>query len=119
MRRQRSGASDMLRRCIERYRVVSIAAFVCFISNVAIAANSTSANSFQLSGSGTLAIDSAPQKHGEFVLRASLQSIDALIASQPPVQSGGGFAMMAAVTSAVQVCYNDTIFRDDFDGDGG
>jgi hypothetical protein len=27
--------------------------------------------------------------------------------------------LMAKAVVATQVCYNDTIFRDDFDGDGG
>jgi len=35
------------------------------------------------------------------------------------VQEGGGFAMMARLAPAsLAVCYSDTIFRDDFDGDG-
>lgn len=98
---------------------VLVATFAAFIANVASAADTTSANRYQLSGSGVLVVDPSPQKHGNLVLRATLESTDAAIASQPPVQAGGGFVVMAAVTSALHVCYNDTIFRDDFDGDGG
>ena len=35
------------------------------------------------------------------------------------MQEGGRFVLMARSMAVAQVCYNDTIFRDDFDGDGG
>jgi hypothetical protein len=95
-----------------------IATFVLFVANVTFASDDA-ANAFRMSGSGSLTLNPAEQKNGDFILRATLAPTDAAVASQPPVQSGSGFALMAAVTSSVQVCYNDTIFRDDFDGDGG
>jgi len=85
----------------------------------AIAAESASARRFQLSGSATLTLDQPAQSDGIMRLKAYLTPKDAAIAVLPPVQEGGGFAMIARATSSVSVCYNDTIFRDDFDGDGG
>ena len=90
----------------------------CFLANAAFATESTSIQRFQLSGSGTLTLDQPVQKSGNLQLKAYLTSKDAALAALPPVQEGGGFALIASASSASLVCYNDTIFRDDFDGDG-
>jgi hypothetical protein len=71
-----------------------------------------------LAGSGTLSLDQSVQKSGNVQLKAYLTPSDAAISAPPLVQEGGGFALMAGLTAASLVCYNDTIFRDDFDGDG-
>jgi len=73
----------------------------------------------QLSGSGTLTVEQPAQTRADMRLKAYLMPKDAAIAALPPLQEGGGFALIASVTAQSLVCYADTIFRDDFDGDGG
>jgi len=74
---------------------------------------------FQLSGSGTLTVEQPAQTSADMRLKAYLLPKDAAIAALPPLQEGGGFALIASVKAQSLVCYADTIFRDDFDGDGG
>lgn len=86
----------------------------------AAAANATADNQrFQLSGYGTLTVDQQSQENGNIRLRAYLTPKDAAIAASPPLQEGGHFAMIAGLTAQSLVCYADTIFRNDFDADGG
>jgi len=73
---------------------------------------------FQLSGYGTISANPPPQKSMDFQLKAYLTPKDAAIAALPPLQEGGGFALIARATTPALVCYNDTIFRNDYDGDG-
>jgi hypothetical protein len=73
---------------------------------------------FQLSGSGVLQLDAPMQKSGNVQLTARLVPGDARFATLLPVQEGGVFALKASLAAAAMVCYNDTIFRDDFDADG-
>jgi hypothetical protein len=74
---------------------------------------------FQLIGdSGTLNLDRPAQENGSMRLRASLTSTVAAGEASLLVQVGGRFAMTASFAASPMVCYNDTIFRDDFDGDG-
>ncbi len=77
-------------------------------------ADESTAHRFSGSGRGVVARDRVVQSSDRFSLRGYLA--DASASSH--VQSGGTFALSASVTSAANVCYNDTIFRDDFDGDG-
>jgi len=42
----------------------------------------------------------------------------AIPAGAPLLQSDGRFALRATLGAASLVCYADTIFRDNFDGDG-
>jgi hypothetical protein len=70
---------------------------------------------FQLSGVGTLRQDAPVHRGGDFKMKASLDTSNAALRM---VQEGGGFSLIAQVSSASMVCYSDTIFRDDFDGDG-
>jgi hypothetical protein len=92
--------------------------FAALAWSAAFAQNSTSVKQYKLSGSGTLYPDKSTLAEGTLTLRATLQSKDGAIATQPLVQEGGRFALMAKAMAASSVCYNDTIFRDDFDGDG-
>jgi len=82
-------------------------------------AESAAVQRFALSGSGTLRRDQSAQTAGSLTLRAYLTPSDATLAVSPAVQEGGGFVVMARLAAVATVCYNDTIFRDDFDGDGG
>ena len=95
------------------------AALGCASSAVS-AADSTSIQTLRLTTrSAALRADPPAQKSGTFALRASLLPQDAAVAASPPVQEGGGFVVLARLAAVASVCYSDTIFRDDFDGDGG
>ena len=73
---------------------------------------------FELAGSGTLTLDQSVQKSGSVQLKAYLTPSDAVTSASPRVQEDGGFSLSANLAATSLVCYNDTIFRDDFDGDG-
>ena len=95
-------------------------ALLACIGDAAFAAESTNAQMLHLTtASATLRTDAPVQKSGRFALHATLTQPDAALAASPPVQEGSGFALMATLAAAsMAVCYNDTIFRDDFDGYG-
>ena len=97
-----------------------LGALLACASAAAFAGDSASIQNLRLTTtSATLRTDPPVQKSGTFALRAALMPPDAALSAQPPVQEGGGFAMMARLAPAsLAVCYSDTIFRDDFDGDG-
>ena len=96
---------------------VAIAAFLAIAANCAFAADSTSAHRYQLDGAGTIALDTLVQYGGGLHLKATLSpSVPAI--GTPLLQSSGRFALTATLAAQSLVCYNDTIFRDDFDGDG-
>src|SRR5450755_3303375 len=108
-------------RCGPRRPRIFLAVAVLVASlatNIAFAAESTSAQNLRVSGSATLRLDQPVQKSGSLSLKAYLTPKDAALAASPPVQDGGGFALIAKLASKPTVCYNDTIFRNDFDGDG-
>ena len=92
-----------------------VGCFICFTSS---AMATPEPSRFQLVGSGTLRLDQPEQKSGNVQLMAHLTLSDPVSAASPLLQRGGGFALMATLDAASLVCYNDTIFRDDFDGDG-
>ena len=75
---------------------------------------STAADRFSLSGEGTLSIEPPAQTSERLRLAASLSPM----AVAPAMHADGRFALTGVLTAASLVCYNDTIFRDDFDGDG-
>jgi len=108
-------------RCGPWPSAVSVVALVSlvFVNNAAFATEYTRKQSLHLRGSAALRADQSTQQSARFKLSASLTRNDATIAASPPVQEGGGFAVMAKLLVKPTVCYNDTIFRDDFDGDGG
>jgi hypothetical protein len=83
-----------------------------------ISAHAEQAQRFTLTGTASLSRDQPALSDGKLVLRGYLQSRDAP-STAAIVQDGGRFTIMAKAVAVAQVCYNDTIFRDDFDGDGG
>ncbi len=91
---------------------------VLLISGNTAAAATPDAQRFQLAGSGTLKPDQPLLKSGNVQLRAYLVPAGAAPAASTIVQAGGPFALSAILETASLVCFNDTIFRDDFDGDG-
>jgi hypothetical protein len=82
-----------------------------------VSAESTSAQRYELTGSATLTVDPSTQRSADLRLRATLAP-NAVANEALPAQSGGGFELTAFLSASSLVCYNDTIFRDDFDGDG-
>jgi len=104
--------------CVLRSLRLIFGSIVAVASFAAFATDASGQPRFELTGSGTLSLDQSVQKSGNVQLKAYLTPSDAAISASPPVQDGGGFALMAGLTAASLVCYNDTIFRDDFDGDG-
>jgi hypothetical protein len=79
-------------------------------------AEETNARRYSLQGVATLTLD-APVLQSESLQLRSLLSPDSKPLARAS-QSGDRFALTAKFAATVQVCYNDTIFRDDFDGDG-
>jgi hypothetical protein len=85
---------------------------------VAVAAEPDPSSRFALNGNGSLSRDAKTFSGGTLSLRGYLQSNEAR-STAAIVQDGGRFTIMAKAIVLASVCYNDTIFRDDFDGDGG
>ncbi len=75
------------------------------------------AESFAIAGEGTLAMDAPAQTNGRFALKAQLVTPADLTASLA-VRRGERFSLSALLSTSSLVCYNDTIFRDGFDGTG-
>ena len=61
-------------------------------------------------------LDAPLEQAGSLRLKAALTPNH--VAVEKAQQSGGGFSLAATLATAPLACYNDTIFRDDFDGDG-
>jgi len=83
-----------------------------------MSAHAEQAQRFTLTGTASVSRDQSVLSDGKLSLRGYLQSRDAP-SRAAIVQDGGRFTIMAKTVAVAQVCYNDTIFRDDFDGDGG
>ncbi len=83
-----------------------------------VAAQKDPTTRFSVEGSASVTRDARVLAGDRFTMRGELVSSDAP-SSAPIVQEGGRFVLMARSMAVAQVCYNDTIFRDDFDGDGG
>ena len=69
---------------------------------------------FRMTGHGNLRLDIPAPANVAFRLDASL----APAATQHPSQTGERFVLTGVLSMQSLVCYNDTVFRDDFDGDG-
>ncbi|MBS0557338.1 MAG: hypothetical protein JSR27_07990 [Proteobacteria bacterium] len=88
---------------------------LALIAAALLAGSSAFAGQFSLSGTARLSQDAPTQANSRYSLRAQLNTP---AASSAVVQTGARYTLFAALTAASLVCYNDTIFRDDFDGDG-
>lgn len=95
----------------------AFAAFVAIGLNATFATESTAQHRYELSGSATLTLDPPMLQNGGLKLNATLAPSGS-IGTAPAAQSGGSFLMTGILSPQSLVCYNDTIFRDDFDGDG-
>lgn len=95
--------------------LVALSFAACVVQPASVA--SASPPRFVLSGSATLIPDAPVQRAPGWRLNAKLSPVTGPDVA-PPAQSGGGFTLVAYTSLSSDVCYNDTIFRDDFDGDG-
>jgi hypothetical protein len=71
---------------------------------------------FAIFGDAQLATDARVQTGGRFELEAQFTAAD--VPAALAVQTAGRFTMNAVLSTSSLVCYNDTIFRDSFDGTG-
>ena len=97
------------------------AARVCAIvllAASAIAGAQAAAPRFSVSGTATFSADAPAQRGGRYQLRAHLSSQVPGPAVAAPALVGGPYTLSALASASSLVCYDDTIFRDDFDGDG-
>jgi hypothetical protein len=92
-------------------------AIVAIVANCTFATETTTAHRYELAGAGALALDPPVQRSGSLHLKAAL-SPGVVAIDAPAMQSDGRFALSATFAASSLVCYNDTIFRDDFDADG-
>ena len=72
---------------------------------------------FTLHGTGVVSRDAPVQKSGTLSLKAALSPADVAL-NEPQLLSESRFSLSEVLSAESMVCYNDTIFRDDFDGDG-
>jgi hypothetical protein len=72
---------------------------------------------FAIVGEGTLVIDAPAQTSGRFLLKAQLAP-PTDVTTLPARQRAERFSLSALLSTSSLVCYNDTIFRDGFDGTG-
>ena len=90
----------------------SILAFAIALALV----HSTSANEFSLSGDMRLSQPATVQANARYSLRAGLSTSSSTAGAV--AQFDARYSLLGALSATSLVCYNDTIFRDDFDGDG-
>ena len=84
-----------------------------------VAANGTPEEQrFQLADSGTLRLDQSVEKSRDLQLKAYMSPSDFARPPSSSVQKGDRFVLSATLAASSLVCYNDTIFRDSFDGTG-
>jgi len=108
------GGSLVPRRCL---LAMTICVAACWAQAGRCAA-ATPAQRFVGSGNAQITLDMSAQRGGAFVLRGTLDEPDAALKASPPVQESAGYALIAKLAPKPSVCSNDTIFRNDFDGDG-
>lgn len=72
---------------------------------------------FDIAGDASLAVSAPVQSVARYALKAQLVVAESTFATVTE-QSDARFALNAALSTSSLVCYNDTIFRDGFDGTG-
>jgi len=78
---------------------------------------------FSMTGTAAMTQRAPAQSSGRFELRGDLQRADGGAVAAPSLAApslawGARFVIDASTAPASLVCYNDTIFRDAFDGNG-
>ena len=94
-----------------------LAAFAAIEAHAAVAAEIARPDRYELSGSATLTVAPRIPQSGAIRIHATLDPVSATDPSTV-AQAGGPFRLAASLSTLSLTCYNDTIFRDDFDGDG-
>ncbi|MDR3389375.1 MAG: hypothetical protein P4L92_20210 [Rudaea sp.] len=84
----------------------------------ALATTASDPPRFQLVGEAKLSFDQQVQSNGYLRLNAMLTPGDATSVASASAQDGGSFTLIASLAASAMACYNDTIFRDGFDGTG-
>ena len=87
-------------------------------ASIAAANGTPDAQHFQLAGSSTLTLDQPAQKSRDLQIKAYMSPSDFERPLSSSIQKGDRFVLSATLGTASLVCYNDTIFRDSFDGTG-
>ena len=95
--------------------VIHAGFFIACVSQAIKASESSSNDTFELTGTGVLKLEQPVQTNSDFQLKARLDAIDVKRTSR---KTDSKFLLFANATAETLVCYSDTIFRDDFDGDG-
>ena len=95
-----------------------LATFIVATTDLALAASASASERFQISGEGTLHATRPILENSRFQLSATLAADAPAPYQAPDTLVGGRFALNAIASSNSLVCYNDTIFRDGFDGNG-
>lgn len=102
----------MVRRCVGIACAIAIASYGAPVVHAA----DGSASGFQMNATAATTATTAHSADGNrFALAASIAAGPVVPA---PALTGTRFRIDAVAAAASLVCYNDTIFRDDFDGDG-
>jgi len=83
----------------------------------AVVAHATETSRFSAQGTASLHIAAPAQRGGSLSLRAGFAPKSSA-ASTSALQSGGPFLLSGDLQARASACYSDTIFRNDFDGDG-
>ena len=63
-------------------------------------------------------LDQTVQRGGDMQIKAYLTPTESGSGTSSSVQESGRFSLNALLSTSSLVCYNDTIFRDGFDGTG-
>jgi hypothetical protein len=105
-----------MRMWLDHARMRAVAAVIAFAACGVVHAEKASPGRAPVQAAAASTSASASQAGGIFVLYARLSARDAAL--RMPVHEGGAFQMTGVLAAAPMVCYGDTIFRDDFDGDG-
>jgi len=88
-----------------------------FGAMLAFAAHAAPTARFAISAEGSLTLDARAQQSGDVSLKAILSPAYFGVDTAQTL-ADSRFTLTAALSSSSLVCYADTIFRDDFDGDG-
>jgi hypothetical protein len=86
------------------------------LTSVVSAASAQSAR-FDIAGGASIVADATVQNDARYALKAQLVVAESTSAAVT-TQSDARFALNAVLSTSSLVCYNDTIFRDGFDGTG-
>jgi len=101
---------------LRRFALSTMLALIA--AQTALAASDGVTGKYTGSGVGMLRNDARTQSGDRFALRAYLQRRDVTSPALVPVQGDARFVLLAKLAQKPSVCYNDTIFLNDFDGDG-